>query len=65
MKLLTTAEVGERLGVKAVTVRAWHAGGKLTGEKIGRDLLFKEEDVAALEVERDERAPSLEGARRG
>lgn len=53
MRLLTTAEVGQRLGVKPVTVRSWHADGRLVGEKIGRDLLFREEDVQRLEQARD------------
>lgn len=51
--MLTTKQVAERLGVTDARVRQLAIGGKLYGEKYGRDWLFDENDVADYLTERD------------
>jgi excisionase family DNA binding protein len=45
MKLLTTKEVAERLGVTVTRVQQLIAAGRLPAEKMGRDYFIKEGDL--------------------
>lgn len=45
MKLLTTKEVAERLGVTVKRVQQLIAAGRLPAEKMGRDYFIKEADL--------------------
>jgi excisionase family DNA binding protein len=45
MKLLTTQESAERLGVTVRRVQAMIRDGRLPAEKMGRDWFIKEEDL--------------------
>jgi excisionase family DNA binding protein len=45
MKLLTTKEVAERLGVTVTRVQQLIGEGKLPAEKMGRDYFIKEDDL--------------------
>lgn len=49
----TVKEASETLGVNETRVRQFIYGGRLLAKKIGRDLLIKDEDLAAFaEIER-------------
>jgi excisionase family DNA binding protein len=50
MKLLTTDEVAERLGVTVRRVQAMIKGGRLPAEKMGRDWLVRETDLPLVAV---------------
>ncbi|HZG52066.1 MAG TPA: helix-turn-helix domain-containing protein [Pyrinomonadaceae bacterium] len=45
MKLLTTKEAAERLGVTVTRVQQLIGEGKLPAEKMGRDYFIKEDDL--------------------
>jgi excisionase family DNA binding protein len=45
MKLLTTAEAAERLGVHRTRIHALIRDGRLPAEKMGRDYFIKESDL--------------------
>ena len=45
MKLLTTTQTAELLGVNPSRVRQFILAGRLPAQKIGRDLFVKEQDV--------------------
>ena len=45
MKLLTTKEAAERLGVTVTRVQQLIAAGRLPAEKMGRDFFIKEDDL--------------------
>lgn len=49
-RTISTTEAATRLGVAAITVRRWHAEGKLTGyRRNGRGpILIDESSVAAM-----------------
>jgi len=49
MKLLTTKEAAERLGVGYVRVHQLIKQGRLPAEKVGRDWLIREEDLKLVE----------------
>jgi excisionase family DNA binding protein len=49
MKLLTTKEVAERLGVTVTRVQQLIAAGRLPAEKMGRDYFIKEDDLKFVE----------------
>jgi len=46
-RLLTTKEVGERMGFKSRTISRWCREGKLKGIKIGRVWRVRERDVGS------------------
>jgi excisionase family DNA binding protein len=48
MKLLTTQEAAERLGVTSVRVRAMILAGRLPAEKFGHVHMIREEDLALV-----------------
>ena len=50
MKLLTTREVAERLGVSERRVRALISEGKLTAHRIGRDYAIEETAVRSVKI---------------
>jgi excisionase family DNA binding protein len=45
MKLLTTKDAAERLGVTVTRVQQLIAAGRLPAEKMGRDYFIKEDDL--------------------
>ena len=45
MKLLTTKEVAEKLGVSVLRVQQLIWNGRLPAEKLGRDYVIKEDDI--------------------
>lgn len=45
MKLLTTKDAAERLGVTVTRVQQLIAAGRLPAEKMGRDYFIKEGDL--------------------
>lgn len=49
MKLLTTKEVAERLGVTVARVHALIREKRLPAEKMGRDYMLKEKDLKLVE----------------
>jgi excisionase family DNA binding protein len=49
MKLLTTKEAAERLGVTVTRVQQLIAAGRLPAEKMGRDYFIKQEDLKLVE----------------
>jgi excisionase family DNA binding protein len=50
MKLLTTTDVAEILGVTPRRVLALITAGRLPAERIGRDFLIKEKDIELVRV---------------
>jgi len=47
-KLLTLTEVSLLLRVSPITVRRWIKKGKLSPLRVGRKLLFREEEIEKL-----------------
>lgn len=45
MKLLTTKDAAERLGVTVTRIQQLIAAGRLPAEKMGRDYFIKEDDL--------------------
>jgi excisionase family DNA binding protein len=45
MKLLTTKQAAERLGVTVTRVQQLIGAGRLPAEKMGRDYVIKEDDL--------------------
>ena len=50
MKLLSTTEAAERLGVVPQLVRRLAAQGKLRGQKVGSDWVFSEREIARFKA---------------
>jgi len=48
MRLLTTEEAAERLGLKPATVRFWRWTRKIEGVKVGRAIRYREDMVNRL-----------------
>lgn len=48
MKLLSASEAAERLGVSASRVRALIAAGRLPAQKVSRDYVIQEKDLALV-----------------
>jgi len=57
MKLLTTEEAAERLGVTKRRVQAMIRDGRLPAEKMGRDWFIREEDLAIVADRKPGRPP--------
>jgi excisionase family DNA binding protein len=62
MKLLTTKEAGEILGVNASRVRQLILSGRLPATKLGRDLFIKEKDLKKVAVRKPGR-PKQKGGK--
>ena len=60
MKLLTTAHVAERLGVSRDRVYQFIREERLPGQKIGRDYLIQEKDLARVKNRKPGR-PRMKG----
>lgn len=58
MKLLTTNEVAEKLGVTVRRVQAMIKDGRLEAEKLGRDYLIKESSLEAVKERKSGRPKS-------
>jgi len=48
MKLINTKEASEKLGVNGQRVRALIAAGRLPAQKVGRDWVIREKDLAKV-----------------
>jgi excisionase family DNA binding protein len=57
MKMLTTKEVAERLGVSVRRVHALIQAERLHAEKFGRDYMIKEEDLKPVQDRKPGRPP--------
>ncbi len=57
MSLLTTPEVAERLGVTVTRVQQMITAGRLPAEKLGRDYVVKEDDLALVANRKAGRPP--------
>lgn len=62
-RLLTAAELGERLALSTATVLDWFEAGRLPGFKLGRVVRFREEEVLEW-VEAQRVGPSVAGSNR-
>lgn len=63
MKMLTTKEAGEILGVNASRVRQLILAGRLPATKLGRDLFIKEKDLKKV-ANRKPGRPKKKGGKR-
>lgn len=50
---LTTGQAGKLVGVNGLTVRRWVKTGRLTGERVGRQILVQREQLLALIAARE------------
>src|SRR5262245_16155129 len=57
MKLMTTQEAAERLGVTSVRIRAMILAGRLPAERFGHVHMIKEEDLALVADRKPGRPP--------
>jgi excisionase family DNA binding protein len=57
MKLLTTRQVAERLGVSIGRIHQLINEGRLPAEKLGRDYVIQEEDLTLVESRKVGRPP--------
>ena len=57
MKVLTTNEAAERLGVHVTRVRALIVAERLPAQKIGRDYMIRETDLKLVEDRKPGRPP--------
>ncbi len=63
MKLLTTKETAEKLGVSVRRVQAMITSGNLPATKLGRDYVVKESDLLLVEDRKPGR-PSKEQSKK-
>jgi len=63
VKMLTTKEAGEILGVNASRVRQLILAGRLPATKLGRDLFIKEKDLKKV-ANRKPGRPKKKGGKR-
>ncbi|HVF54733.1 MAG TPA: helix-turn-helix domain-containing protein [Pyrinomonadaceae bacterium] len=57
MKMMTTSEVAERLGVHVTRVRALIVAERLPAQKLGRDYVIREADLKLVEDRKPGRPP--------
>jgi excisionase family DNA binding protein len=65
MKMLTTSEVAERLGVTVQRVHQFIKDGRLPAQKMGRDYIINEDDLKRLGDRQTGRPPSKKPAKKG
>jgi excisionase family DNA binding protein len=65
MKLLTTKEAAERLGVGYVRVNQLIKEGRLPAEKMGRDYMIKESDLKLVQGRKPGRPPKKVSKKEG
>ncbi len=58
MKLLSTPEVAERLGVTVARVQTFIWEGRLPAQKVGRDYVIQEEDLKLVQNRKTGRPPT-------
>jgi excisionase family DNA binding protein len=63
MKLLTTKETAEKLGVSVRRVQAMITDGSLSATKLGRDYVIKESDLESVKDRKPGR-PSKEQSKK-
>jgi excisionase family DNA binding protein len=61
MNLLNTQQAAEKLGIDPSRVRRLILDGRLPAQKIGRDHLINEEDLALVAERKPGRPPKIEG----
>jgi excisionase family DNA binding protein len=57
MKLLSTSEVADRLGVSVLRVQQLIWAGRLPAQKVGRDYIINEPDLKLVEYRKPGRPP--------
>jgi excisionase family DNA binding protein len=60
MKLLTTSEVAERLGVTVQRIHQFIKDERLPAQKMGRDYIIREGDLKPLEDRKTGRPPKAQ-----
>jgi excisionase family DNA binding protein len=60
VKLLTTVQAAETLGLSARRIRALIAAGKLPAQKLGRDYLIEDRSLRSVRVYRKAGRPRVE-----
>jgi excisionase family DNA binding protein len=63
MALITTSEAAERLGVHITRVQQFIRSKRLPAEKVGRDWLIEEKDLALVGERKTGRPPKAESAK--
>jgi excisionase family DNA binding protein len=64
MKLLTTQEAADRLGVTSARIRAMILAGRLPAEKFGHVHMVREEDLALVADRKPGRPPTKPDAKK-
>lgn len=59
MKLLSTPQVAERLGVTVARVQTFIWEGRLPAQKVGRDYVIQEDDIKLVENRKTGRPPKV------
>ena len=65
MKLLTTQEAADRLGVTSARIRAMIIAGRLPAEKFGHVHMVREEDLALVANRKPGRPPASKKSKKG
>ncbi len=61
MKLLSVAQVAERLGVTRARVNQFISENRLPAQRIGRSFVIREEDLSLVENRKSGRPPKGKG----
>jgi len=64
MALITTSEAAERLGVHITRVQQFIRSKRLPAEKVGRDWLIDENNLALVSERKTGRPPKLKGVKK-
>jgi excisionase family DNA binding protein len=64
MKLLSTSEAAEKLGISPIRVRQLIREGRLSAQKIGRDYVIDEKDLRHVEDRQTGRPPKEKSAKK-
>lgn len=65
MKIISTKDAAERLGISLRQIQTLIGQGKLPASKIGRDYAIDEKDLKLVETRRKGRPPKASSAKRG